>query len=72
MKIQWSDKALSDLQRLFEFLAPVNRQAAAKRIRALTAAPIKLIDQPRIGERIATYDPREVRRFLVGHYEIRY
>lgn len=27
---------------------------------------------PRIGERLDEYEPRDVRRLLVGHYEFRY
>lgn len=27
---------------------------------------------PRIGERLEEFEPREVRRILVGHYEMRY
>ena len=29
-------------------------------------------DNPRIGEKIEGFGPREVRRILVGHYEMRY
>jgi len=72
MQIKWASKALSDLNRLFEFLAPVNRQAAAKTVQSLTAAPGRIIDQPRIGERLDEFEEREVRRLLVGHYEMRY
>jgi len=72
MHVKWTSKALSDLNRLFEFLALVNRQAAAKTVQSLTAAPIRIIDQPRIGERLEEFEPREVRRLLVGHYEMRY
>ena len=28
--------------------------------------------RPRLGERLERYNPREVRRILVGHYEMRY
>ncbi len=72
MKVQWTSKALSDLSHLFEFLAPVNRQAAARTVQSLTAAPVRIIEQPRIGERLDEFEPREVRRLLVGHYEMRY
>ena len=72
MHVKWTSKALSDLYRLFEFLATVNRQAAAKTVQSLTAAPMRIIDQPRIGERLEEFEPREVRRLLVGHYEMRY
>jgi hypothetical protein len=27
---------------------------------------------PRIGEQLSEFDPREVRRILVGHHEMRY
>jgi hypothetical protein len=38
----------------------------------LTTTPTKLLTNPHIGEKIEEFDPREVRRILVGHYEIRY
>jgi len=41
-------------------------------VQSLTAAPDRLKEQPRIGERLEEFDPREVRRILVGHYEMRY
>ena len=72
MEVKWTSKALSDLSRLFGFLAAVNRPAAAKAVQSLTAAPRRIIEQPRIGERLDEYEPREVRRLLVGRYEMRY
>lgn len=63
---------MSDLARLHEFLSPLNKQAAATTVQSLTAAPAKLMVQPRLGERLEEFDPREVRRILVGHYEMRY
>ena len=72
MEIKWTSKALSDVNRLFEFLAPVNRPAAIRTVLSLTSAPVKIIDQPRIGERLDEFEAREVRRILVGHYEMRY
>lgn len=72
MKVQWTGKALSDLARLHDFLAPVNRKAAARSVQALTAAPARLVDQPRLGEKLEEFAPREVRRILVGSYEMRY
>jgi plasmid stabilization system protein ParE len=71
-QIQWTSKALSDLVRLHEFLAHVNGPAAARVVQSLAAAPDRLRDQPRIGERLEEFDPREVRRILVGRYELRY
>jgi plasmid stabilization system protein ParE len=72
MELKWTRKALDDMVRLHEFLSPLNKQAAASTVQSLTAAPGKLLAQPRIGEKLEEFDPREVRRILVGHYEIRY
>lgn len=72
MEIKWTNKSLSDLSRLYNFLAPVNKQAAANIVQYLTEAPNKVIHQPRIGERLDEFELREVRRLLVGHYEMRY
>ncbi len=72
MELKWTSKALSDLARLHEFLSPVDKRAAARSVQMLTAAPTKLLTNPRIGERVEEFDPREVRRILVGHYEMRY
>lgn len=70
--LKWTSKALSDLSRLYDFLAPVNQSAAARAVQALTRAPNILLTNPRIGERLFQFEPREVRRLLAGEYEIRY
>ena len=72
MQLRWTSKALSDLARLHGFLEPVNRDAAAKVVQALVAVPASLSTNPRIGELLGEFEPREVRRLLVGHYEMRY
>ncbi|HIJ62006.1 MAG TPA: type II toxin-antitoxin system RelE/ParE family toxin [Rhodospirillaceae bacterium] len=72
MDLKWTGKAHSDLVRLYEFLVPVNRTAAARATQMLAKAPTILLTNPRIGERLFEFEPREVRRLLVGHYEIRY
>ncbi|RWH70495.1 type II toxin-antitoxin system RelE/ParE family toxin [Mesorhizobium sp.] len=72
MELKWTSKALSDLVRLHDFLAPANSQAAARVVQSLTAAAKRLIEYPRIGEKLEQYESREVRRILVGNYEIRY
>jgi len=72
MRVQWTNHGLSDLVRLHDFLAPVNPAAAARVVQSLTAAGGKLMRNPRIGEKLDQYDPREVRRLIVGHYELRY
>ena len=72
MDLKWTGKALSDLARLHAFLAPADRQAAARLVRSLTAVPARLLDHPRLGEKLEEFEPREVRRILVGRYQIRY
>ena len=72
MKLQWTSKAHDDLARLYAFLAKSNANAAAKAVRALIAAPEGLLSQPRIGETLDSFEPREVRRWLIGRYEMRY
>lgn len=72
MELKWTSKGLSDLARLHDFLAPVNLAAATRVVQSLTAAPPGLLVNPRIGERLEEFDPREVRRILVGNYEMRY
>ena len=72
MEIKWADKAVSDIARLYEFLAPVNQPAAARVVQSLTAAPNRLLSNPRLGEKLDEFAPREVRRILVGQYEMRY
>ena len=72
MELKWTSKGLSDLARLYDFLAPVNKQAAAKTVQSLAAAPTSLLKHPYLGEKLDAFKPRDVRRILVGHYEIRY
>jgi plasmid stabilization system protein ParE len=72
MELKWTSKGLSDLARLYDFLVPVNPAVTARVVQSLTAGPSGLRGNPRIGERLEEFDPREVRRILVGNYEIRY
>lgn len=72
MELEWTSQALSDLARLYDFLAPLNEQAAARAVQSLMAAPERLLEHPRLGGKLEEFEPREVRRILVGHYEIRY
>lgn len=72
MELKWTNKALSDLARLFDFLAAINRPAASRIVQSLVAAPVKLMEYPRIGERLEEFNPRDVHRIIVHHYELRY
>ncbi|MBP0939295.1 type II toxin-antitoxin system RelE/ParE family toxin [Pseudomonas alliivorans] len=72
MELKWTAKALSDITRLYDFLASVNQPAAARTVQQLTAATLTLLNNPRIGERLEEFEPRDVRRIQIGHYEMRY
>ena len=48
MELKCTSKALSDITRLYEFLASVNQPAAARTVQQLTAAPTTLLTNPRI------------------------
>jgi plasmid stabilization system protein ParE len=72
MKVRWTRKAIADLSRLHEHLRPVAPDAAARVVDQLAQAPNRLRDYPRIGEKLEAYEPREVRRIIVGSYEMRY
>lgn len=73
MRLEWAEEAeRDDLPRLYNFLAHRNPGAAARAIQALVDAPELLLDQPGIGSPLRGYSPRDVRRWVVEKYEIRY
>lgn len=72
MRLKWTSKALSDLARLYAFLAPVNRSAAARVVQSLTIAAERLLNHPRIGAKLDEFAPRQVHHIFVGDYEMRY
>jgi plasmid stabilization system protein ParE len=70
--VRWTPHALFDLERLHGFLVDKSPRAAANARHSLTRAPDRLKDFPRIGPRLEQFEGREVRRIVVGEYEIRY
>ena len=72
MALRWTSKAHADLVRLHEFLQPVNPTAAARVVQHIVAGVKRIPAHPRLGLRLPEFAPREVRRVLVGDYEIRY
>jgi plasmid stabilization system protein ParE len=70
--LRWTSRAHSDLARLYEFLAPVHPAAAIRVVRNLVAAAKRVPSRPRLGVRLREFGAREVRRIIVGDYEIRY
>jgi plasmid stabilization system protein ParE len=72
VQIVWTSKAVGDLVRLHAFLAQVNPPAARAVLLQLKAGPRHLQVHPRLGERLPEFGVREVRRLIVGDYEMRY
>lgn len=72
MRVRWTSQSLGDVARLHSFLAEVNRSSAGKVVRSFTAAARQLREHPRSGELLEEFAPREVRRLIVGPYEMRY
>ena len=72
MALRWARAAFADLQRIHEFLVPVNTVAAARVVRALASRVRRIPAQPRLGEKLTGFGERDVRRVLVQRYELRY
>ena len=72
MALRWARAAFADLQRIHEFLVPVNAVAAARVVRALASRVRRVPAQPRLGEKLTGFGERDVRRVLVQRYEVRY
>ena len=72
MALRWTSIANRDLVRLHGFLEPVDAGAATRAIRRLLSGVKHIARHPRIGKRLTEFGPREVRKFIVGDYEIRY
>ena len=68
--LRCSSKAQSDLVRLYEFLAIVNPKVAKQTLKFLSKKAELLCEQPRIGEQLFQYEPKEVRKFIIGNYEM--
>ncbi|MGH8705225.1 MAG: type II toxin-antitoxin system RelE/ParE family toxin [Burkholderiales bacterium] len=72
MALRWTTSARADLVRLHEFLEPVNPRAAALAVRHIVAGAKRIPARPRLGQRLRQFAGREVRRVVIGDYEIRY
>ncbi len=70
--VRWTSKALGDLERLHTFLSGANPRAAAQVVRMLVQGAGVLRENPCLGTPLGGYEPREVRRIMVGQYEMRY
>ena len=72
MEVKWTTSANRDLIRLHDFLAPVNKSAAKKAVKQLVDEAKLLQSHPLLGVELEAYAPRNVRRQVIGEYEVRY
>lgn len=72
MKIVWSRSAWTDIDRLTQFMAERDLNAADLVFDRLANAPDALLIFPRRGSRLSRYDDREIRELHVGKYVLRY
>lgn len=72
LDIFWTPSALSDISRLHDFLASKDSVAAKKVVISLVKAASQLQEYPKIGEPLERFSPQDVRKILIGVYEMRY
>ena len=72
MALRWTSSARADLVRLHEFLDTVNPRTAVLAVRQIVAGARRIPARPRLGQRLREFAGREVRRLLIGEYELRY
>ncbi len=72
MEVKWTTSAHRDLIRLHDFLAAVNKSAAKKSVKQLVDEAKLLQSHPLLGVELDAYAPRNVRRLVIGEYEVRY
>ena len=71
MKIMFSDKAISDLKRLREFIAINNPENADKVASKIIRAINNLTIAPQLGKRLESFS-KEVRELSIGRFVFRY
>lgn len=72
MTVRWTPEAVDELGRLYDFLARHDPRAALRVVTALRNAVRQLLAYPRLGSSLPGFEPRDVRRLVVGDYEMRY
>lgn len=72
MQVKWTRAALTDLKRLYDFLARHNPTAASAMLHRMRSTPIMLQTHPKIGSPLHEFDTKDVRKLIVDDYELRY
>lgn len=72
MSIRWSREARDDVDRFVDFLVTDDPELADRVEQRLQEAPKRLLEFPRRGPRLTSFDPREIREYRVDNYVMRY
>jgi len=70
--IKWTTSAERDIVKVYDFLARSNPKAAVQTVKLLIEGIEKIDAFPQLGIKLDDFKPREVRRIIIGEYEIRY
>lgn len=70
--IKWTISAERDIVKIYDFLVHSNPKAAVQTVKLLIEGIEKIDAFPQLGIRLDDFKPREVRRIIIGDYEIRY
>ena len=72
MVIKWTTSAERDLVSVYAFLAITNSNAAIQVIQHIIQGVEKIQSFPQLGVKLSDFEDRDVRRVIIGKYEIRY
>jgi plasmid stabilization system protein ParE len=70
--IKWTTSAERDIVKVYDFLARSNPKVAVITIKLMIEGIEKIDAFPQLGIKLDDFKPREVRRIIIGDYEIRY
>jgi len=70
--LRWTSLAEGDMGRLCDFMGAVNPQAAAQVTQNIVSKAGQLLFHPQLGVQLPEFAPRDVRRLIIGDYELRY
>jgi len=72
MSINWTEKALKQLDRIFEYIAADSELYAYRTIDKIIARTDSIIEHPQIGRSVPEYERGDIREVFVYSYRIIY
>jgi toxin ParE1/3/4 len=71
-KIKWTEKSISNLQSIFEYIAKDSKIYATRFVKSLIASAKKLETVPRCGRTISELEEQDLREIIFRNYRIAY